>query len=243
MNRAVRRRRRFLWASGVLCFGIAIAIVSTRASALPSDQRDPATRSPQRAQIVPPPHPATHTVPFLDGEKDPSLIPDDVANRLFLRMLMMSKMSQSAEKMQRSYIRQVLRIGAVLADPSHASHKNENCNAHKDATPSEAEVDAVVRLIRSYEPRWRTIDRTRRALREKGDIVGARAYLKDRDALVKEVLASLPARVGEPNTLKLSLYVQKRFKKSTKIFNPAGDPRRHTLEENAHDSAHSYAPR
>ena len=215
----------------VATLGVTMAVLSARAPGSGRSQDVRTSPTVERPQVAPPPHPAGHAVPTIDGETNPEAIPDNVAQRMFLKMMMTPDIERHAGRMQRSYVRHVLRTGAVLGDPSHTDHTGENCNVHKTARPTDAEVEEVVRFVHAYEGRLRAIDRARRAVREKGDIAAARRLNASRDALVDEVVRSMPERLGQRTTAKLEAYVRLRFKKSTKIFNPAGHPARHTVEE------------
>lgn len=175
------------------------------------------------------PHPPTHTRPFIAGATDLDAIPDQVAYRMFLRMLMTPKIGPLGAKMHRSYIRHVLRSGAVLADDRHIGRRNEDCAAHKDAEPPPEAIDVVLRFVESYEGELRAIDRDRRALRERGDVPGAQAMAKERDALVQKVVDRLPSFVGDKTANKIDLYVRLHFKKTIKIFLDP-ESRRHTDE-------------
>lgn len=175
------------------------------------------TRPVQVAQTSPP-HPPTHTVPFIDGAKTPEMVPDAVAYRMFLRMLMPPRNHPEALHIQESYIRHVLRAGAVLADPSHVDHVGEACDIHKKAEPRSSEVLRLQQFVKSYESRLRAIDLARRSLRQRGDIFGARALTADRDALVQEVIQAMPPALGAGTTKKLDHYVRLKFKGGTKIF-------------------------
>lgn len=169
-------------------------------------------------QVIPPPHPPNHTRPFVDGATNPDGIPDEVAYRLFLRMLMTPVADTKSAAMQRSYIRHVLRTGAVLLDASHTDHAGEDCATHQHSSPTVDEIESVIRFVQSYEPALRDLDRTSRMKRERGDLIGAQGTARDRDDLVLRVMETLPGRVSAQTAEKLHAFARHHVRKNTKIF-------------------------
>jgi hypothetical protein len=156
-------------------------------------------------------------VKSIDGKTNPEAIPDEVAYRMFLRMAMKSN-SEHRERMQRSYIRHVLRTGAVLADKSHANHDKDDCATHRTANPSDEEVTSVLRFVQSYESDLRSIDQRRRDLRMRGDAVKARAMESDVQSVVERAVGRIDGVLDQTTAEKIHLHVRGEFKKKIKIF-------------------------
>lgn len=167
-------------------------------------------------ELLPPPHPPGHEVPFIDGAKNPEAIPDAVAYRMFLRMLTTPEATARGAKMHRAYVRNVLRHAEfrMRTTQPNAPAINEPGGSLE---PTAEQIDNVLRFVASYEPRLRQIDEQRRQLHAAGQKQQAVALQANIDSLVTEAIRSMPSITGKEVAAKLNLYVKTEYKKRIKI--------------------------
>jgi hypothetical protein len=132
--------------------------------------------------------------PFIDGAKNPELIPDDVAFSHFFRTSLARNASENALRRQASYINHVLRSTSTVENGAHSTSQ---------ARPKE--IDAVLRFIAGYQERLKALDARRGSVAEEG-------------ALVADIVAEMERELGPDLSQRVKRYVQEHFKKRVKII-------------------------
>jgi hypothetical protein len=144
--------------------------------------------APRQHKVIPP-QPDRHleTGPFIDGAYTPEKIPDTVAYAQFFRMLRAGENTPESQKRQRSYIRHVLRSAERL--------------------PTDADVNAILRFVATYEQRLDDFD-------------SRRAAESDEANLAKEIAATMRSHLAPELLASVDHYIRTRFKRTTKIIFP-----------------------
>jgi hypothetical protein len=162
--------------------------------------------------FVPPPVHHLETGPFIDGSKTPELIPDDVAYAHFFRTLIRDDSPDAAAR-QRSYARHVIRASRVARQEAHlvssaaapavggsaGHHHSAGADAQLDA-----DVEAVVTFINSFDPRFRALD-------------SGHGVTGEDVALVGEITRSVGQNLGPRLAQDVERYVMEQFKRKVKI--------------------------
>lgn len=205
----------------LIVFGLAAAAFTARTSpakARSNPQLDAhSSHSLARLASVRTQRPVTQhreTKPFIDGAEAPEKIPDAVAYGMFLRMLLARDSSEVALKRQRSYIRHVVRNataglagkGATLGPPASIGTVTEGVHIehHDPEAPTDAEIDAMLRFVRSYESRLRAFDARRGSMGEER-------------AVAMEIVSTMPDHLGVILSDAVDRYVIEHFKRKVKI--------------------------
>jgi hypothetical protein len=139
------------------------------------------------SQKIIPPIPDTHleSGPFIDGARTPENILDTVAYAQFFRMLRSSEASPDGQLRQRSYIKHVLRSA--------------------DRAPTDVEVEAILRFVRSYQQRLDDFDKQQTAR-------------SDETRLAREIASTMRTYMSRELAFSLDWYIKTRFKRTIKII-------------------------
>ena len=152
----------------------------------------------------------------IDGAINPDMIPDHIAYSLLFRLIS-GRERESEKKSIRAYIRQM----------GLGEQQCQSCPKQKES--GDLEIDTLIAVAETFQQRISALDRQAKVIKEYSGhhpSSDAMAQLRDlqtqKEAIVTEIVASLPVRLGPAAMEKVSQHVEQRVKRHVKIFsNPA----------------------
>ena len=148
------------------------------------------------------------TAGFIDGAVTPELIPDQVAYGLVFRLLA-DRHTDEEQRRARSYLRMVFGCG----DCGNRGH-----------SASENHINAFLAVVQEFEQRVGVLDRRAQEIWQVNPspevLVELNALQQQKEAIVAELIASLPVRLGPNGATRLHQHITDRVKRKTKIGPP-----------------------
>lgn len=152
------------------------------------------------------------SVGFIDGAVNPELIPNNVAYSLLFRLLS-DRHTEEEKRRARSYLQMVFGCG--------------NCSDQERAA-SKAHIDAFLAVVQEFEQRVSPLDRRAEEIHAQNwrpnpspaVLAELNALQAQKDAIVAELIASLPTRLGVDGAERLRQHINERVKRRTKIGPP-----------------------
>ncbi len=149
---------------------------------------------------------------FIDGSVNPELIPDQVAYALVFRLLS-DRHTEEEQNHARSYLRMAFGCG--------------NCSDRERAT-SEAHISVFLAVLREFERRVGPLDRRAEEIHAQNwrpnpspaVLAELNALQVQKEAIIVELIASLPVRLGADGAARLHRHINERVKRKTKIGPP-----------------------
>jgi hypothetical protein len=154
----------------------------------------------------------------IDGAKNPEKVSDQVAYSLFLRFLSGRKTEEEKNR-ARAYLKMVFGCHTCRDEAMTAEERQA----------AQAGIEKLLAAAEEYERRVGPLDEEAKKVKERGGPSldsSAKVQLKDlkrkKEALVNQLIASLPARLGASGAGRLNRFMRDHFKRRVKI-NPARD--------------------
>ncbi|SRR6266545_1499394 len=172
-----------------------------------------ATRSGESTSTIDTAKAAARTpVGFIDGSQDPELIPDQVAFSLLFRLI-----SQHNTKEERERVRSYLKM-------SFGDGSCTNPIGRKEGKGSEdAYINALLAVGKEFNQRVGVLDRKAQEFHDRywpnpsHEVLAQLNKLQSqKEEIVAELVASLPARLGASGMDKLRRHIDERVKRKTK---------------------------
>lgn len=184
-----RARNMTLLVTVTLC----ASVIGTIAAAV---GRIPATESGDHFRIIHPTHdlqlhPAEHRIPTIDGATTPSLIPDDTAYRLFLRMAAHPDQAASA-----AFVRFIF-----SADGQHIT-----------GTLDDEVIRRLTEVINDHAKRLTTLDRSTAAFRDPAE------FRRHQSDVMTSFRAQMARELGPDGAQRLQDVIDGRVKPKIRIF-------------------------
>jgi hypothetical protein len=149
----------------------------------------------------------------IDGEKAPDKIPDKVAYTLLLRFLANRK-TEAEKNSARSYLRMIFGCDTC---PDKSMTKEQRVAAH-------ANIEKLLAAAEDFDVQNRPFDDQAKKIRERAGSnrdLSVRTQLKNlqtkKEALVTQIMSSLPDRLGADGAERLHRFITEQFKRRVKI--------------------------
>lgn len=167
-----------------------------------------------RATKIPLNTPKQQPTGSVDGSTNPELIPDQVAYSLLFRVL-----SNRHTKEEQDRARAYLRMAFECSDCSGQTETRERDSLR------ESRINAFLAVVREYERRVSVLDRRAREIHALNwrpnpspEVLAELNELQERkDAIMAELVASLPRRLGTKGKERLQQHINERVKSKVKI--------------------------
>ncbi|HEY0320464.1 MAG TPA: hypothetical protein VGC66_05780 [Pyrinomonadaceae bacterium] len=159
--------------------------------------------------------PAQQDAPdIIDGAKNPGMIPDRVAYALLLRLIA-NRQTEEEKGRIRAYIRQ-LGIGKPC------------CGQNPSLGTQETDIDALITLAEEFQQRVTVLDEMAKEIRDKNRLEQnavtkekfknqLKKLQKQKERIIDETIALLPARLSESGMKKVRQHVKERVKLNAKL--------------------------
>ncbi len=152
----------------------------------------------------------------IDGAKHPELIPDHVAYSLLFRLIANRKTDEEKG-----------RIRAYIGEMGLGRPQCKTCPkvlAQDSGRGTDADVDALIAAAEEYNQRVSVLDRQAKELKERGKAMSIpnvkgqlTALQKQKEALVTQIVNSLPSRLSAHGLEKVHRHINNRVKQKVKI--------------------------
>lgn len=148
---------------------------------------------------------------FIDGSRNPELIPDHVAYTLVFRLLS-DRYTPEEQGRARSYLKMV--FGCL------------DCNNQTEVSAaSESHINSFLNVVAEFEQRVSVLDHRAQEIHDQHgqpnpppDVLAELDILqRQKEAIVAELIASLPSRLGADGAERLHQHINNRVKPKTKI--------------------------
>jgi hypothetical protein len=153
----------------------------------------------------------------IDGARNPELIPDHVAYRLFLRSLMAPTPEEAAQQQDP--------VGAAVARQAYGKHVFQTLGLN------DPEAAALRTVVEDFGRRVRELDTKLNEIKEPPSpearpelMVEFEGLQKERDDLVREIVASLPYHLGPAAVARLDRHIHEYVKKRIKVLKGPARP-------------------
>lgn len=156
---------------------------------------------------------------IIDGAKNPELIPDQVAFSLLFRVIS-GNQSPEAKQRMRHYVRQI-----GLGDQTCYA-----CNGQKPPTDKakDQEIDTFIAVADEFQQRIGVLDEQAAEIKKRSWPPSLQAMTEltqlqqQKEAITREIVASLPKRLGTEGSNKVWKHVTDRVKKKARIRTNVG---------------------
>ena len=190
------RRRPILIGVGTLALAVAVAVTSI----VVGKSTKKSSISQNQQKVSKPDHPGT-----INGNDNPGLIPDHVAYTLVLRTIATRQRTDFEKARSRAWAKS---IGL-----------------------NDAAGDKLIEVANEFEARVRALDQQAKEIKDRtwpnpgdGTIAQLTTLQRKKEALVAEVTASLPVRLGQETAAKLHQHTTDHLKRKMKIAPVSANP-------------------
>lgn len=147
----------------------------------------------------------------IDGSKNPEKIPDHIPYLLLFRFLS-GRNTVEEKNRARSYLKMVFACS--------------NCEGPPAPQDNTAQIDGILAIAAEFENRVAAFDHEAKEIRDRHaiglgsaeDKVKLGNLKKQKEALVKEIVASLPNHLGTESAQKLQKFINERMKPKVKLL-------------------------